>query len=471
MQANKDNIVYYNQIYENLKSEKGKLASLARLEMMRRNQPGVFRRVFCCAKRNLMLEEEDVELEEVVYSSGESGDEEAKLGRQFLKMKERDKQKRIRTLWYKMLAKAKGAVLILDRFTALTRRIYLFGTSHKLQFQIEEDPQPGALIILPDSYFRLFWNIIVLILLLYTGIFTPYRTAFVENDDPDSFLFKFEIFIDSMYCLDLFMNFLMAYEDQDKKIEVRWKKIAANYLRTWFFLDFISCIPYQYFEPPEVDSETFTVLIEPAVTAPQPQGQLSRGICRSSHCSAGQHFLPEQPPALDSTQQSLQIDYIQGVNSNSVVKTLLLTKMVRILRLMKLIRLVKYNRSINKILQGMKMNQGVKRMISVTITMLFLVHLMGCTFYIIAMFNEFDPECWVVRLGKQEEEPFMLYLYGINWALQTLTTVGYGDINAKMTTERTVALIWMIFGVGFYSFTIGNLASIISAIDKRAAHL
>jgi hyperpolarization activated cyclic nucleotide-gated potassium channel 2 len=65
----------------------------------------------------------------------------------------------------------------------------------------------------------------------------------------------------------------------------------------------------------------------------------------------------------------------------------------------------------------------------------------------------------------------MLYLYGINWALQTLTTVGYGDINAKMTTERTVALIWMIFGVGFYSFTIGNLASIISAIDKRAAHL
>ena len=37
VQANKDNIVYYNQIYENLKSEKGKLASLARLEMMRRN--------------------------------------------------------------------------------------------------------------------------------------------------------------------------------------------------------------------------------------------------------------------------------------------------------------------------------------------------------------------------------------------------------------------------------------------------
>jgi hypothetical protein len=29
----------------------------------------------------------------------------------------------------------------------------------------------------------------------------------------------------------------------------------------------------------------------------------------------------------------------------------------------------------------------------------------------------------------------------------------------------------MIFGVGFYSFTIGNLASMISAIDRKTAHL
>ena len=65
----------------------------------------------------------------------------------------------------------------------------------------------------------------------------------------------------------------------------------------------------------------------------------------------------------------------------------------------------------------------------------------------------------------------MLYLFGVDWALQTLTTVGYGDINAYEIEERSMALIWMIFGVGFYSFTIGNLASIISSIDMKAAHL
>jgi len=97
---------------------------------------------------------------------------------------------------------------------------------------------------------------------------------------------------------------------------------------------------------------------------------------------------------------------------------------------MKLIRLVKYNRSITKILQGMKMNQGVKRMISVTISMLFLVHLMGCLFYLIAKLDDYSPTCWVVRFNKTEDPSYLTYLYSINWALQTLTTVGYGDINA-----------------------------------------
>jgi hypothetical protein len=76
------------------------------------------------------------------------------------------------------------------------------------------------------------------------------------------------------------------------------------------------------------------------------------------------------------------------------------------------------------------MNQGVKRMISVTITMLFLVHLMGCLFFLIAKLGDFDPTCWVMRNNLMEETSFRQYLFGVNWALQTLTTVGYGDITA-----------------------------------------
>jgi hypothetical protein len=44
-------------------------------------------------------------------------------------MKVSQKDKRVRMLWYQVMAKAKGAVMILDNFSQLTRRIYLFGTS------------------------------------------------------------------------------------------------------------------------------------------------------------------------------------------------------------------------------------------------------------------------------------------------------------------------------------------------------
>jgi hypothetical protein len=53
----------------------------------------------------------------------------------------------------------------------------------------------------------------------------------------------------------------------------------------------------------------------------------------------------------------------------------------------------------------------------------------------------------------------------VYWAFSTLTTVGFGDISAKTIPEKIIAIIWMIFGVGFYSFTIGNLSKIIASID------
>jgi hypothetical protein len=49
--------------------------------------------------------------------------------------------------------------------------------------------------------------------------------------------------------------------------------------------------------------------------------------------------------------------------------------------------------------------------------------------------------------------------------------VGYGDITPRSAYEKVTGLIWMIIGVGFYSFTIGNLASIFNSIDIKAAQL
>lgn len=63
------------------------------------------------------------------------------------------------------------------------------------------------------------------------------------------------------------------------------------------------------------------------------------------------------------------------------------------------------------------------------------------------------------------------YIVSVYWSFMTLTTVGYGVPNAQTPIEIIFTLLWMIFGVGFYSFTIGNLSSILSSIDEKASEL
>ena len=45
--------------------------------------------------------------------------------------------------------------------------------------------------------------------------------------------------------------------------------------------------------------------------------------------------------------------------------------------------------------------------------------------------------------------------------------MGYGDINAWTNEEMTLAISWMLIGGCFYTFTIGNLTTVLSNIDSR----
>jgi len=101
-----------------------------------------------------------------------------------------------------------------------------------------------AFIILPDSKFRGFWNIIIMILLIYTATFLPIRTAFIDVDPPG--LFETEIIIDVLFFMDVFINFCSAYIDKNTGfIEAGFKKIAHNYCTSWFLFDITACIPFQ----------------------------------------------------------------------------------------------------------------------------------------------------------------------------------------------------------------------------------
>jgi voltage-gated potassium channel len=48
---------------------------------------------------------------------------------------------------------------------------------------------------------------------------------------------------------------------------------------------------------------------------------------------------------------------------------------------------------------------------------------------------------------------------GIWWAVVTVTTVGYGDLTPKSVEGRMIAMVVMLFGIGFLSVLTATIAS------------
>ena len=66
-------------------------------------------------------------------------------------------------------------------------------------------------IILPDNPTKVKWNLIVGLLLIYTGIFVPLRVAFFDKASIS--MIMMECGVDTFFLFDVFLTLLTAYEN------------------------------------------------------------------------------------------------------------------------------------------------------------------------------------------------------------------------------------------------------------------
>jgi voltage-gated potassium channel len=55
---------------------------------------------------------------------------------------------------------------------------------------------------------------------------------------------------------------------------------------------------------------------------------------------------------------------------------------------------------------------------------------------------------------------------GIWWALETVTTVGYGDVPVKAVDGRIIAMVVLLVGIGFLSVLTATIASYFVKTDR-----
>lgn len=128
-------------------------------------------------------------------------------------------------LWQETIAKAKGAVKVIEIFGDLNRRIYLYGSDKKHDYLYEQDKlRPLPIVIFPFSKTKNIWNVVMMLLVIYTGTYIPYKTAFIDSSS--SLVNYIELGIDSLFVFDIIVNFLSAYEDSERNVEFRLTKIA-----------------------------------------------------------------------------------------------------------------------------------------------------------------------------------------------------------------------------------------------------
>ncbi|GMI32533.1 hypothetical protein TrRE_jg6226 [Triparma retinervis] len=70
--------------------------------------------------------------------------------------------------------------------------------------------------------------------------------------------------------------------------------------------------------------------------------------------------------------------------------------------------------------------------------------------------------------GFERDNAGSVYLGAMYWSIQTMTTVGYGDILPQNDAERAYSIFSMLLGGGYYGFIVATMASLVSNLDANA---
>eukprot|EP01052_Picozoa_sp_SAG31_P002277 SAG31_NODE_79_length_27235_cov_6.268868_6_plen_782_part_00 len=290
----------------------------------------------------------------------------------------------------------------------------------------------------PESGLRKHYDMMHALILLYFAYIIPKRVGL--GTAPTPWQVALDSAIDVLIVVDIVVNFQHFYYDDQNVLITSKMKIRTRYMRTWFFIDLFSVVPFDY-----------VALIVGA-----------------------------------------------AINNDMLIElsaSLRLTRMIRFLRLARLPKILNFRQIKTAMAFALKPIGVSSVQIDFVFTIAFLVAVMALTVHLLGCYwawtglhetekyrdGVWSPGGWVWKRYEEElavfstadetidfiqRDTYPYYIDSIYFAIVTVSSVGYGDISATTQSEQQVIIFIIIAGAFLYAFIIGNFSSMIENMDK-----
>ncbi|XP_065320030.1 uncharacterized protein LOC135927777 isoform X3 [Gordionus sp. m RMFG-2023] len=348
------------------------------------------------------------------------------------------------------------------------KNVLTLGAEILPQYRFQESHHKHRYIIVHYSPFKAFWDWIVLLLVIYTAVFTPYVAAFLLNHNEDeelltksttsrgtttvnslqttsSFKIRSETYkpsdknstksfakssysssasqgykdplvildlvVDIMFMIDIIINFRTTFVNNNDEVVSDPRKIAIHYFRGWLIIDLLAAIPFDLLLFGSQTDETTTLI--------------------------------------------------------GLLKTARLLRLVRVAR--KLDRYSEYGTAVLLLLMA---------------TFALIAHWLACIWYAIGHAERpflSEPKIgWLDELSRQTHQYYVnttqggpslksRYITALYFTFSSLTSVGFGNVSPNTNTEKVFSICVMLIGSLMYASVFGNVSAIIQRLYSGTA--
>nr|XP_040017369.1 potassium voltage-gated channel subfamily H member 5-like [Gasterosteus aculeatus aculeatus] len=306
----------------------------------------------------------------------------------------------------------------------------------------QEAPKTPPHIILHYCTFKTTWDWVILILTFYTAIMVPYNVSFKTKQNNLAWLVLDSV-VDIVFLIDIVLNFHTTFVGPNGEIVSDARLIRMNYLKTWFVIDLLSCLPYDIINAFEHVNDDF---------APS--------LSQASHLRESSVFHRNTTRTEDSLLPGL----------SSLFSSL---KVIRLLRLGRVARKLDHY-----------LEYGAAVLVLLVCVFGLVAHWLACIWYSIGDYEVIDvatntikTDSWLYQLALSIGTPYRynasgtgqweggpnkdtLYISSLYFTMTSLTTIGFGNIAPATDGEKIFSVAMMMVGSLLYATIFGNVTTI-----------